>query len=66
MPDGPASPAPPLPWLSATTAAAMRTAWHAQGEGAARDVALARHPALPLTLIEEAVALFARRSGGVV
>lgn len=44
----------------------MRTAWHAQGEGAARDVALARHPALPLTLIEEAVALFARRPGGVV
>jgi hypothetical protein len=61
MPDGPVNPTPPLPWLAAATAAAMQAAWRARGEDAAREVALARHPALPLTLIEEAVALLARR-----
>jgi len=55
-------------WLSVTTVAAMRAAWLSRAgqdrgvaEAAVREIALARHPALPLTLIEDAVALVIRR-----
>ncbi|MDB5316007.1 MAG: hypothetical protein JWO24_1851 [Rhodospirillales bacterium] len=47
----------------------MRHVWEARGgsahrertKAAAREIVLARYPALPLTMIEAAVALVARR-----
>ncbi len=64
MPDGPPS-RPPPPWLSSATLAAARPARRPPGAipslGAAdgravREAILAHHPALPMTLIAEAVA----------
>ncbi|MBR0656986.1 hypothetical protein [Plastoroseomonas arctica] len=65
MPDGPAHATTTLPWLAAGTQDAMRAAWVAahpdRAEAAARDVVLARHPALPFSLLDEAVELVTRR-----
>lgn len=64
MPDGPQS-RPPPPWLSAGALAAGRAARRPSdavprlGDAdsrAVRDAILAHHPALPMTLIAEAVA----------
>lgn len=64
MPDG-APPRPPPPWLSAAALAAGRAARRPPDaiprlgdtdRGAVRDAILAHHPALPMTLIAEAVA----------
>ena len=64
MPDG-APPRPPLPWLSSAALAAARAARRPPGaiprlgdadSRAVRDAILAHHPALPMTLIAEAVA----------
>lgn len=64
MPDG-APPRPPPPWLSAAALAAGRAARRPPdaiprlGDAdsrAVRDAILAHHPALPMTLIAEAVA----------
>ena len=64
MPDG-APPRPPPPWLSAAALAAARAARRRPGalpqrgdaDGrAVREAILAHHPALPFTLIAEAVA----------
>lgn len=64
MPDG-APPRPPPPWLSAAALAAGRAARRPAGaiprlgdadSRAVRDAILAHHPALPMTLIAEAVA----------
>ena len=64
MPDGD-QPRPALPWLSRATLAAARAArrppgapaWTGESDSkAVRDVVLAHHPALPATMITEAVA----------
>jgi hypothetical protein len=64
MPDG-APTHPPPPWLSSATLAAARAAGRPPeafaGRGgvdsrALREAVLAHHPALPLTMIAEAVA----------
>lgn len=64
MPDG-TPPRPPPPWLSAAALAAARAARRPPGaiprlgdadSRAVREAILAHHPALPLTMIAEAVA----------
>lgn len=62
MPDG-EPPRPSLPWLSAATLGGARAARRPSDaftrrdvRAAVHDVILARHPALPFTLIGEAVA----------
>lgn len=62
MPDS-TPPRPPLPWLSAATLAAARAArrppdafTRADPSKAVHDAILAHHPALPFTLIGDAVA----------
>ncbi len=64
MPDSD-HPCSALPWLSPATLAAARAArrppgapaWTGESDSkAVRDVVLAHHPALPLTMIAEAVA----------
>lgn len=61
MPDGD-QPRPPPPWLSAATLAAARAArrppdafTRSDPRRAVEDAILAHHPALPFTLIGEAV-----------
>ena len=64
MPHG-EDPHPVLPWISRAALAAARAARRSAGaennagegdERAVRDVLLAHHPALPLTMISEAIA----------
>jgi hypothetical protein len=63
MPEGP-PPRPPPAWLSPAALAAARAARHPRGafprpgeanSKAVRETILAHHPALPLTMISEAV-----------